>query len=244
MPNSGKSLLDLLREEKSIHLKGGLYHRTQIELAYNSNRIEGSGLSEEQTRFIYETNSFIADRKEPTSVDDIVETVNHFRCFDYMIDVADQPLTQHIIKTFHKYIKDNTSDSRLDWFNVGDYKQRANVVGNKRTTAPSKVERELKKLLESYNNKQVTVFEDIVDFHYRFEAIHPFQDGNGRVGRMIMFKECLRNNIMPFIIDEKHKLFYYRGLSEYENEKGYLIDICYSAQDCYSELVRYFTAEE
>lgn len=236
-------LLALLREEKEMKLKGGLYHQTQIKLAYNSNRIEGSKLSEDQTRYIYETNTIAMEKEEVTSVDDIMETINHFQCFDYMLDIADQELSENIIKEFHRILKSNTSDSRKDWFNVGEYKKKPNMVGDSRTVAPSKVRGEIAKLLTDYNQIQDVKLADVIEFHYRFESIHPFQDGNGRVGRMIMFKECLRNNIVPFIVDEQHKLFYYRGLKEYSLEKGYLIDTCYSAQDIYKELVDYFMEE-
>ena len=237
-------LLQLLQEEKEMKLKGGIYHQTQIKLAYNSNRIEGSRLSEDQTRYIYETNTIEMDNNEPTNVDDIIETVNHFQGFDYMLDHADELLTELIIKEFHKILKSNTSDSRKDWFKVGDYKTKPNMVGDKKTTPPSKVKNEMLQLLNEYNEKKNIMFKDIVEFHYQFESIHPFQDGNGRVGRLIMFKECLKNNIIPFIIDETNKLFYYRGLKEYENEKGYLSDTCLSAQDKYVELKQYFMENE
>lgn len=238
-----KPLLKLFREEKEMKLKGGLYHQTQIKLAYNSNRIEGSVLSEDQTRYIYETNTIAMPKDEATPVDDIIETINHFQCFDYMIDVADQELTESIIKEFHKLIKSNTSDSRKDWFSVGDYKQKPNMVGDNKTVLPSKVKGEMAKLLIDYNALDEVKFEDILEFHYKFECIHPFQDGNGRVGRIIMFKECLRFGIMPFIINERHKQFYYRGLKTFELEKGYLTDTCYSAQDEYDKLVQYFLEE-
>ncbi|MDF1618000.1 Fic family protein [Petrocella sp. FN5] len=238
-----KPLLKLFREEKEMKLKGGLYHQTQIKLAYNSNRIEGSVLSEDQTRYIYETNTIAMTKDEATPVDDIIETINHFQCFDYMIDVADQVLTESIIKEFHKLIKSNTSDSRKDWFSVGDYKQKPNMFGDNKTVLPSKVKGEMAKLLIDYNALDEVEFEDILEFHHKFECIHPFQDGNGRVGRIIMFKECLRFGIMPFIINERHKQFYYRGLKTFELEKGYLTDMCYSAQDEYDKLVQYFLEE-
>jgi Fic family protein len=236
-------LLHLLREEKDMKLKGGLYHQTQIKLAYNSNRIEGSKLSEDQTRYIYETNTIATEKEETTSIDDIIETINHFQCFDYMIEIADHELSEDIIKEFHKILKNNTSDSRKDWFNVGDYKRKPNMIGDRKTVAPSKVKGEMAKLLINYNQISKVTFEDIIEFHYNFESIHPFQDGNGRVGRMIIFKECLKNRIAPFIIDEHHKLFYYRGLKDFSEEKGYLIDTCYSAQDRYKELLEYFVEE-
>lgn len=233
------TLLYRLREEKQIGLKGGIYHQTQIKLAYNSNHIEGSKLTEDQTRYIYETNTIGLD-KEPVKIDDIIETVNHFQCFDYILDCAEDELTENIIKKIHLILKSNTTDSRLEWFNVGDYKQRSNMIGDSKTTLPSRVKKEMQLLLFEYQQKEIVTFEDIVEFHYHFEKIHPFQDGNGRVGRLITFKECLKYNIVPFIIDERHKLYYYRGLKEFENERGYLIDTCLSAQDMYSELLEYF----
>lgn len=244
MSNTTDSLLlNLLREEKSMKLKGGLYHQTQVKLAYNSNRIEGSKLSEDQTRYIYETNTIAIEKEEAVSIDDIMETINHFQCFDYMVDIADQKLSEDMIKNFHKILKSNTSDSRKEWFNVGDYKMKPNMIGDQKTVAPSKVKGEMAKLLINYNQISNITFEDIIEFHYEFESIHPFQDGNGRVGRMIMFKECLKNGVDPFIIDEQHKLFYYRGLKEFSKERGYLIDTCYSAQDRYKELLEYFLGE-
>lgn len=237
-------LLQILREEKEMKLKGGIYHQTQIKLAYNSNRIEGSRLSEEQTRYIYETNTINMDKGKPARVDDIIETVNHFQCFDYMLDHAEDFLTELMIKEFHKILKSNTSDSRKDWFKVGDYKMKPNMVGDKKTTPPSKVKKEMGQLLEVYHEQKKISLEDIIDFHYRFEAIHPFQDGNGRVGRLILFKECLKHNMVPFIINDLDKAYYYRGLNEYQREKGYLTDTCLSAQDQYAELIRYFADEE
>lgn len=236
-------LLALLLEEKDMKLKGGLYHTSQIKFAYNSNHIEGSRLSEEQTRYIYETNTLAVEEDELVSVDDIIETVNHFRCYDYILDHVNDELSEEIIKTCHKILKSNTSDSRKDWFRVGEYKMRPNTVGERKTTSPAKVKGEMARLFIDYNEKRTITLDDILDFHYRFESIHPFQDGNGRVGRLIMFKECLKHNIMPFIIDERHKLYYYRGLSEYENEKGFLRDTCLFAQDLYKELVNYFMKE-
>ena len=236
------TLLYRLREEKRIRLKGGIYHQTQVKLAYNSNHMEGSMLTEDQTRYIYETNT-IGLEKEPVNIDDIIETVNHFQCFDYILDCAEDMLTENIIKKIHSMLKSNTSDSRLEWFRVGDYKQRPNMIGDSKTVPPSKVKKEMQKLLFAYQQKDCVSFQDIVAFHYYFEKIHPFQDGNGRVGRLIIFKECLKFNIVPFIIDEKHKLYYYRGLKEFEKEKGYLMDTCLSAQDAYKELLEYFMEE-
>lgn len=235
-------LLKELLEEKEMKLKGGIYHLIQVKFAYNSNHIEGSTLSEEQTRYIYETHSFISDKDEVVSLNDVNETLNHFRCFDYILDNVNI-LNEELIKELHKILKTNTSDSLKDWFKVGDYKLKPNIVGDKKTTPPKKVKIEIENLLESYNKKENITFEDILDFHYKFESIHPFQDGNGRVGRLIMFKECLRYNIVPFIIDEKHKLFYYRGLREYENEKGYLRDTCLSAQDDFQKMMKIFEEE-
>lgn len=233
------TLLYKFQEEKRIKLKGGIYHQTQVKLTYNSNHMEGSKLTEDQTRYIYETNT-IGLEKEPANIDDIIEAVNHFQCFDYIIDHATETLTESLIKEIHYLLKVSTSDSRLEWFNVGEYKQKANMVGDTKTTPPKEVKREIQQLLFDYNQKEDISFEDIIEFHYRFEKIHPFQDGNGRVGRLIVFKECLKYNIIPFIIEESHKLYYYRGLKEFKNEKGYLIDTCLSAQDKYKELLEYF----
>jgi Fic family protein len=234
-------LLKTLREEKSISLKGGIYHQTQIKLTYNTNRIEGSKLSEEQTRYIYETNTIFFENGETTAnVDDILETVNHFSCFDYMLDIADQPLSEEHIKKFHYLLKTNTSDSKKAWFRVGEYKLKPNIVGGIETSLPSNVALDMKNLIETYRSKQAITVNDIIDFHFQFEQIHPFQDGNGRVGRLIIFKECLANNIVPFIIEDDHKFFYYRGLSEYPKVKGYLIDTCLSAQDNYKKMLDYF----
>ncbi|MDY6367093.1 MAG: Fic family protein [Clostridia bacterium] len=234
---SNNKILQDLREEKNAKISGGLYHETQIRLTYNSNRIEGSKLSEDQTRLIFETNTVGVEDGVP--VDDIIETANHFRAIDYVIDCAEEPLSEDIIKSIHKILKTGTKDSYLTWFNVGDYKQRANVVGGEETTSPSNVANEIKKLLAEYNKKEVTI-DDIIEFHYNFERIHPFQDGNGRVGRLICFKECLRFNIVPFIIEDSKKAFYYRGLKEWKNEKGYLIDTCLDGQDTYKKLIEYF----
>jgi len=228
-----------LKEEMQMKLKGGLYHITQIKLAYNSNRIEGSQLSEDQTRYIYETNTIGMEENQTANVDDIIETINHFECFRYMLTHVLDELSQDMIKEFHKIIKSITSDSRKDWFNIGEYKSRPNAVGDTKTTPPAKVEAEMEKLLACYNASPAT-FEDIIEFHHDFERIHPFQDGNGRVGRIIMFKECLKNNITPFIIDHNHKQFYYRGLKEWRNERGFLLDTCRSSQDEYEKMIQYF----
>lgn len=238
-------LLETLQEEKSSNLKGGIYHKTQIRLTYNTNRIEGSKLSEEQTRYIYETNTLFTEKGVNTvNIDDIIETVNHFQCFDYMLQIVKEPLSEKHIKEFHKILKFNTSDSKKEWFIVGEYKLKPNVVGGIETSKPNEVKKDISKLLKKYNEKNINEIFDIIDFHYEFEAIHPFQDGNGRVGRLIIFKECLKHNIVPFIIEDEFKFFYYRGLSEYPRIKGYLIDTCLSAQDNYMELMKYFEIEK
>ncbi|MGM9551713.1 MAG: Fic family protein [Clostridia bacterium] len=237
--NEPKNLLERLREEKKSSLKGGIYHKIQIELTYNSNHIEGSKLTHDQTRYIFETNT-IGTEKDSLNVDDIIETANHFKCIDMIIDNATYKLTEKFIKELHFTLKSGTSDSRKDWFNVGEYKKLPNEVGGKETVSPTDVAWEIKELLKSYNKKNEHSLEEIIDFHYRFETIHPFQDGNGRVGRLIMFKECLKNNIVPFIIDDNLKMFYYRGLSEWNNEKGYLTDTCLSAQDKFKRYLEYF----
>lgn len=235
------NLLEVFRDEKSSAHKGGLYHQTQIKLAYNTNRIEGSRLSEDQTRYIYETNTIFVENGDTTAnVDDILETVNHFTCFDYMLDIAHEKLSEEIIKRFHYLLKTNTSDSRKAWFRVGDYKTKPNVVGGIETTLPEEVATDMQTLLSAYTSKANKTFEDIVDFHYQFERIHPFQDGNGRVGRLIIFKECLANNIVPFIVEDDYKFYYYRGLKEYPSIKEYLIDTCLSAQDNYKLMIKYF----
>lgn len=234
-------LLETLQEEKSSNLKGGIYHKTQIRLTYNTNRIEGSKLSEEQTRYIYETNTLFTEEGANTAnIDDIIETVNHFHCFDYMLKIAKEPLLEEHIKEFHKILKLNTSDCKKEWFKVGEYKLKPNVVGGIETSKPNEVKKHISELLKNYNEKNKIDIFDIIDFHYEFETIHPFQDGNGRVGRLILFKECLKNNIVPFIIEDEFKFFYYRGLSEYPKIKGYLTDTCLSAQDNYMELMNYF----
>ncbi len=236
------NVLEVLREQKDMKLKGNLYHNTQILFAYNTNHMEGSKLSEAQTRYIYETNTLLTEKDSITDLDDVLETANHFKLVDYMLEMADKKVTEKMIKEFHKILKEGTSDSRKDWFVVGEYKKLANEVGGLKTTEPKNVEREMKKLLEWYESfKQITINE-IIEFHAKFEKIHPFQDGNGRVGRIIAFKECLKNNIVPFIILDKEKLFYYRGLNQYQTnkEKGYLMDTCLNAQDQYTNIVESF----
>jgi Fic family protein len=220
-------------------LSGGIYHKVQIELTYNSNHIEGSRLTHDQTRYIFETNT-LGVTNDNVNVDDIVETSNHFRCIDLVIENATSILTEGFIKELHRVLKNGTSDSRRSWFVVGDYKKLPNEVGGRETTPPEDVATEMKALVASYNMKKEKTFEDILDFHYRFERIHPFQDGNGRVGRLILFKECLRSNIVPFIIDEEIKIFYYRGLSEWSRERGYLTDTCLAAQDKFKKYLDYF----
>ncbi|MDD3397770.1 MAG: Fic family protein [Clostridia bacterium] len=232
-------LLNVLRNEKESKLKGGIYHKTQIELTYNSNHIEGSKLTEDQTRYIFETNT-IGVSNENINVDDVIETTNHFKCIDFVIDKAKESLTEKIIKELHFMLKVGTSNSRKDWFNVGDYKKLPNEVGGKETTLPENVVKEIKNLLEIYNKKEKKILEDILTFHQKFESIHPFQDGNGRIGRLIMFKECLANNIVPFIVSNDLKLYYYRGLKEYNYEKGYLTDTILTAQDRYKKHLDYF----
>ena len=236
------NVLEVLREQKSMKLKGNLYHNTQIVFAYNTNHIEGSKLTEDQTRYIYETNTLLTEKESITNLDDIIETSNHFKLVDCMLDVADKDLTEEIIKEFHKILKEGTSDSRKDWFAVGDYKELTNEVGGLNTTAPKNVVRDMRNLLDWYGNLQKVTINEIIEFHAKFEKIHPFQDGNGRVGRIIAFKECLKNNIVPFIILDKDKLFYYRGLYQYQTnkEKGYLIDTCLNAQDQYTEMIKYY----
>ena len=234
-----KTLLEVLKAEKAAKLHGGIYHKIQIDLTYNSNHIEGSRLTHDQTRYIFETNT-IGVSDGAVKVDDVVETANHFKCIDMIIDSANYALSEAFIKQLHAVLKSGTSDSRLDWFVVGDYKRLPNEVGGMDTTAPENVGAEIKKLLAEYNSIANKTFDDLLDFHYRFERIHPFQDGNGRVGRLLLFKECLRNNIVPFIIEDDLKMFYYRGLKEWRNERGYLRDTCLSAQDRFKKYLDYF----
>ena len=233
------TLLDILKEQKTRKYSGGIYHKTQIDLTYNSNHMEGSRLTHDQTRYIFETNT-IGVENEVLNVDDVIETANHFRCIDMIIDDACMVLTEKLLKLLHLTLKNGTSDSRKDWFAVGDYKKMPNEVGGMETTLPEQVSGKIKKLLAEYNAKEEKSLEDILDFHVKFERIHPFQDGNGRVGRLIMFKECLKYNIVPFIIEDDLKMFYYRGLKEWDNEKGYLTDTCLTAQDRYKAYLDYF----
>lgn len=234
-------LLDILREQKRMQLKGNIYHRTQIDMTYNSNHIEGSRLTHEQTRYIYETNTIGIADGEGVNVDDIVETVNHFRCIDMIIERATDPLDEAFVKELHRMLKSGTSDSRKDWFCVGEYKKLPNEVDGMETVPPQEVQQAVAKLIAEYPEQPT--FHDILDFHQRFEAIHPFQDGNGRVGRLIMFKECLAHNIVPFIISDDLKFFYYRGLREWPAIPGYLADTCLTAQDRYKVLLQHFGIE-
>lgn len=233
------NLLEVLKAEKASKISGGIYHKIQVELTYNSNHIEGSKLTHDQTRYIYETNT-IGFTDSTINVDDIVETANHFKCIDMVIDKTTKPLSETFIKQLHMVLKNGTSDSRKDWFAVGDYKKYPNEVGGKITVLPEKVPESIKLLISEYNKIKDKTFNDIIRFHYDFECIHPFQDGNGRIGRLILFKECLKNNIVPFIIDENLKMFYYRGLNEWKSEKGYLIDTCLTAQDKFKKYLEYF----
>ena len=243
LPKKGKPkaspLLKRLREEKEARIRGGIYHRTQVDLTYNSNHIEGSRLTHEPTRYIFETNT-IGVSDQSINVDDIVETTNHFRCIDLVIDRAEERLSEAFVKELHRILKTGTSDSSKSWFNVGDYKKLPNEVGGNVTCPPDEVHARMKALLSAYNARPRKSLEDIIDLHQKFEAIHPFQDGNGRVGRLVMFKECLANGIVPFIITEELKLFYYRGLREWGHVNGYLTDTCLSAQDSYKALLDYF----
>lgn len=236
---SETNLLSFLKREKDAGLKGGIYHKIQIDLTYNSNHIEGSQLTHDQTRFIFETKTLgITD--EAVKIDDIIETVNHFRCIDLIIEGANTKLSESFIKQLHYILKTGTTDAQKSWFRVGDYKMLENEVGGNETTKPEDVSYEVKKLLTDYNSKKDVTFDDILEFHVRFESIHPFQDGNGRIGRLIMFKECLKHNIVPFIITEELKLFYYRGLKEWKYERGYLRDTCLTGQDAMKEVLNHF----
>ena len=235
-------LLIALREQKEARLSGGIYHRTQIDLTYNSNHIEGSRLTHDQTRYIFETNT-IGFANENLRVDDIIETANHFRCIDVIIERAEQRLSEALIKELHAVLKAGTSDSRKEWFAVGEYKRLPNEVGGNETTPPERVKQEMRTLIREYNALKNKSLDDILDLHYRFEAIHPFQDGNGRVGRLIMFKECLANGIVPFVITDELKYFYYRGLQQWPQIREYLRDTCLTAQDEYKHLLDYFRVE-
>lgn len=234
-----QTLLEILQREKANKYSGGIYHKTQIEMTYNSNHLEGSRLTHDQTRYIFETNT-IGITGEAVNVDDVIETANHFRCIDLIIDKAKAVLTEKFIKELHLILKNGTSDSRQEWFAVGAYKKMPNEVGGMATALPEDVAAEMQALLAAYSAKKAKTLEDILDFHVRFEKIHPFQDGNGRVGRLIMFKECLKYGIVSFIIEDNLKMFYYRGLKEWDTEKGYLTDTCLTAQDRYKAYLDYF----
>ena len=231
-------IIERILEEKKSSISGGIYHKIQIDLTYNSNHIEGSKLTHDETRYIFETKTIGASKAK--NVDDIVETVNHFKCIDLVLDNINRKLSETFIKKLHYTLKNGTTDSRVSWFKVGDYKKLPNEVSGKSTTDPMQVDKEMKKLLDKYNSKETYELRDLLDFHYRFEMIHPFQDGNGRVGRLILFKECLRNNIIPFIITDELKFYYYRGLNEWKKEKNYLIDTCLTAQDEFKKVLDYF----
>ena len=238
--NTITPLLTAFREQKEMRMKGSIYHKTQIDLTYNSNHIEGSRLTHDQTRYIFETNTIGVTADECINVNDIIETVNHFRCIDIIIDRAQEPLSEELIKMLHGILKTGTSDSRKDWFAVGDYKRLPNEVGGEQTCEPELVHDSMQRLIDGYNAKGRHTLEDILDFHVRFEKIHPFQDGNGRVGRLVMFKECLASGIVPFIITDELKMFYYRGLREWGHIDGYLTDACLTAQDQYKAALDYF----
>ena len=234
-------LLERLREEKKHQISGGIYHKLQIDLTYNSNHIEGSELTHDQTRYIFETRTIgLESTNTSVKVDDVIETINHFSAIDRVIDFANYELSESFIKELHKILKTGTSDSRLSWFAVGEYKKRANEVGGIATTSPQQVNDEMKKLLSDYNQKDKHSFEEIVEFHVKFERIHPFQDGNGRVGRLIILKECLKNNIVPFVILDNKKMFYYRGLKNWNQERGWLLDTCLDGQDTIKAYLDYF----
>ena len=234
-----ETLLAFLKREKDAGLKGGIYHKIQIDLTYNSNHIEGSKLTHDQTRYIFETKTLGVTDKA-VKVDDIVETINHFRCIDLVIEGAHTKLTESFIKQLHFILKSGTTDSQKSWFKVGDYKMLENEVGGSETTKPAEVAGAIKALLKEYNSKSKITFDDILDFHVRFESIHPFQDGNGRVGRLIMFKECLKHNIVPFIITEELKMYYYRGIKNWKTERGFLRDTCFTGQDTMKTTLDYF----
>lgn len=240
--NTPKTLYNVIKEEKRQGVKGGIYHKLQIELTYNSNHMEGSQLTYDETRYIYETNTIGIEHKQ-INVDDIIETVNHFRCIDYIIDNCNKVITEKMIKELHQILKTGTSDSRYDWFATGDYKKLPNEVGGTATTNPEDVHTEIKHLLSAYKETEHLDFDALLDFHFQFERIHPFQDGNGRIGRLLLFKECLKHNVVPFIITDNLKMFYYRGLSEWQSEKGYLRDTCLTAQDEMKQYLDYFKIE-
>lgn len=236
-------LTEFIKEEQQSHRKGGLYHKTQVQFAYNSNRIEGSKLTEEQTRYIFETRTIGFKDQEAVSVDDIIETTNHFVAFDYLLRTIHEPLSEIIIKEFHRILKTGTADAQKSYFNVGDYKRLANEVGGRETCKPAEVSKEMQSLQEWYHAQKDVTIHTLAEYHWRFESIHPFQDGNGRVGRLILFRECLRNDIMPFVIDNEQKMSYYRGLSDFNHTPGLLVGSLQSAQDVYETWIRYFNEE-
>lgn len=237
-------ILERLREEKASAFKGGLYHKLQVEMAYNSNRIEGSRLTEDQTRYIYETNTIGMAGDVAINVDDVIETTNHFAAVDFVLETAEQVLSQDWIKQVHAILKQGTSDARKSWFRVGDYKLVPNEVGGRETSAPEQVVEDMESLLERYRQEESVSLESILDFHVSFERIHPFQDGNGRVGRLIMLKECLNHQVTPFIITDELKYFYYRGLNEWGDINGFLMDTCLTAQDKFKRYLEYFRIDE
>ena len=236
-------LTSFLIDEQQAHRKGGLYHKTQVQLAYNSNRIEGSKLTEEQTRYIFETRTIGFKDQEAVPVDDIIETTNHFVAFDYLLRNIEEPLTEGIVKEFHRILKTGTADAQKSYFNVGDYKKLANEVGGRETSKPADVAKEMKSLQEWYHAQKDVTIHTLAEYHWRFESIHPFQDGNGRIGRLILFRECLRHSIIPFVIDNEHKMYYYRGLSEFKQTPGFLVGTMQSAQDVYESWIKYFNEE-
>ena len=239
--NKELTLLQVLRREDRLRTKGGIYHKIQVELTYNSNHLEGSRLTEEQTRYIFETNTVgVLKKYEGIKVDDVVETANHFRCIDHIIENANRRLSERMIKQLHFILKNGTSDSLQDWFAVGEYKKMPNEVGGMETTPPEQVKKDMQKLLKKYRSREILNLQDLLAFHHDFESIHPFQDGNGRVGRLILFKECLRLNIVPFIIDENLKMFYYRGLKEWRNKPGFLTETCRAGQDKFKKYLEYY----
>ncbi|MGI6220686.1 MAG: Fic family protein [Coriobacteriales bacterium] len=242
-PTAVNPLLERLRAEKAAGIRGGIYHKAQVELAYNSNHIEGSRLTLDQTRLIFETSTIGATGGTAVRVDDVVEAANHFRALDYIIDSAASPLTERMLKRLHLILKSGTSDSHAEWFAVGDYKRLPNEVGGRQTTAPEEVPSAIHRLLDDYGPRKRHALEEIVAFHVALERIHPFQDGNGRVGRLVMFKECLAGGVVPFIIGDDMKAFYYRGISEWDNERGYLLDTCRAAQDRFAASMEYFRIE-